>query len=449
MQFIDKCEILLRAGNGGNGMIAWRREAHVEFGGPAGGDGGNGGNIYLLADHNETTLFNLRYIKEIKAEDGINGQSENKTGANGKDKIVKVPVGTVVLDQDKNIIIDLNKDKQIFLICHGGKGGLGNASFKSNSNRAPNLYERGEKGEEKYITLELKNIADIGLIGLPNAGKSTFIKTVCNVDVKIGNYPFTTIHPVLGTYFYKNKRIIFSDIPGLIEGASEGKGLGHEFLRHVERCKILIHMISGSEEDNESIIEAYETINNELNKYGKNLNKKKIFIVVSKADIESSKIQYEILQDYLKNQKVYLISCNTGENLIEFVNNVITDFLNSNVNSDVESLEINDSQITEFINENGIFTYNIDKFKKDKNKNLDNIDDENLKIYNDKNNFIHVKHPILEYWSNRIPHDTRDNIIRFNEKMENLNLNKILKKYNLKSDDTVIIDNYNIEWIID
>lgn len=283
MQFVDKCKIIIKAGNGGNGIIAWRREAHVAFGGPAGGDGGKGGDVYLLSDHNESTLFNLRYTKEISAQDGINGQNENKTGANGADTIIKVPVGTIVYDNNHNLIVDLNKDKELFLICKGGRGGFGNYSFKSNYRKAPYLYERGEKGEIKEIILELKEIADIGLVGLPNAGKSTFIKTVCNVNVKIGSYPFTTIHPVLGTYFYRNKPIVFCDIPGLIEGASTGKGLGHEFLKHVERCKILLHLISGDINDNEDIIEAYKTIQKELFQYNEILNKKKMFIIVTKA----------------------------------------------------------------------------------------------------------------------------------------------------------------------
>lgn len=442
MQFVDKCKILIKAGDGGDGLIAWRREAHVAFGGPAGGDGGKGGDVYLLADHNESTLFNLRYTKEIRAQNGVNGQTENKTGANGLDTIIKVPIGTVVYNNNE-FVVDLNKDKQLFLICKGGKGGFGNTSFKSNYTKAPYMYERGEKGEKKEITLELKEIADIGLIGLPNAGKSTFIKTICNVNVKIGNYPFTTIHPVLGTYFYKNNSIIFCDIPGLIEGAAEGKGLGHEFLKHVERCKILLHLVSGDINDNEDIIEAYNTICNELDKYNRNLEQKKIFIVVTKSDTESAELQYSILKEYLKNKNVYLISCNTGDNLNEFLNMVLKEFTKLQ-DSNSEIIEINHNDLS-------IIDNSIIKIDNIKDKKIDylNINDEKLKIYKDDNNLIHIQHPILQYWTHRIPNDTRDNILRFNQKMYDLKLNETLKKHNLKKDDTVIIDDYGIEWIID
>ncbi len=442
MQFVDKCKIELKAGDGGDGMIAWRREAHVEFGGPAGGDGGNGGNIYLLADHNENTLFNLRYIKQVKAENGINGQSENMFGANGNDKIVKVPVGTMVYDENNKLIVDMDVDQKLYLICKGGKGGMGNASFKTASNKAPSLNERGEIGESKLVTLELKHLADIGLVGLPNAGKSTFIKTVCNINVKVAEYPFTTIHPVLGTYFYKNNQIVFCDIPGLIEGASEGKGLGHEFLKHVERCKILIHLVSASLHDNEDIIKAYETIKKELDNYNTSLQNKKIYICVSKQDVDYAEEQYEILKNYLKNEKIYFISCATGWNLDVFLQTILNDFLKMQNNSNVIEEDI------KILKDNAVITLN-ELNKIEAKKDFKNIDDENLVFYQDENNITHVKHPILQYWAHRIPHTTRDNIYRFNEKMKALKLDEILKKHNFHIDDVIIIDDENIEWIID
>ena len=444
MQFVDKCKIELKAGNGGDGMIAWRREAHVEFGGPAGGDGGNGGNIYLFADHNQNTLSDLRYIKLIKADDGINGQSEKKFGANAKNKIVKVPIGTVVYDENNELIVDMDKDQKLFLICKGGRGGKGNASFKSSSNKAPYLYERGELGEDKIITLELKYLADIGLVGLPNAGKSTFIKTVCNVDVKVADYAFTTIHPVLGTYFYQKEKIIFCDIPGLIAGASLGKGLGHEFLKHIERCKLLLHLVSADDLQHPDIIEAYKTIRKELSNYKDLISKKKIITVVTKADKENAKEQYDKLKAYLKDEPLYFISCETGQNLNEFVNLVVQEFMKLNQN--------NEQQETEdiFILKNNQ-VINLNNLQENETQKTDykDIDDEQLKIYHDENNIVHINHPILTYWSNRIPHDTRDNILRFNEKMRSLRLNEILKKHHLNKDDVVIIDNYDIEWIID
>ena len=449
MQFVDECKIELKAGDGGNGIISWHHEAHVNLGGPAGGDGGNGGNIYLLADHNEASLFDLRYIKLIKAENGVNGQSENCYGAKGKDKVVKVPVGTVVYDEDGNVIVDLNKDKQSFLICKGGKGGLGNASLKSSMNKAPNLYERGELGEDKKVVLKLKYLADIGIIGLPNAGKSTLIKTICHVNSKIAPYPFTTITPVLGTYFYQNKPIIFCDIPGLIEGAASGKGLGHEFLKHVERCNLLVHLVSGDVNDNENIISSYKTIMDELKAYSEDLLKKPMLVAVSKADTDGAKDQFNILKKYLGDEKqLYFISCHSGQNIDLFTNEIIKQFFYAKDQQAVLQAESEtNQQALDLVHENEqVLT--MKQLNNDHEENS-NINDAKLKIYTDDNDHLHVSHPILKYWAHRIPMDTRDNIYRFNQKMAWLKLNDVLKKHGLKPNDQVIIDDDNIEWIVD
>ena len=266
------------------------------------------------------------------------------------------------------------------------------ASFKSSSNKAPYLYERGELGENKTIILELKYLADIGLVGLPNAGKSTFIKTVCHVDVKIADYAFTTIHPVLGTYFYQKQKIIFCDIPGLIAGASLGKGLGHEFLKHIERCKLLLHLVSADDSQNPDIIEAYKTIREELSNYKDLISKKKIITVVTKADKENAKEQYDKLKSYLKNEPLYFISCETGENLNEFVNLVIQEFMKLNQNNEQQEQE------DIFILKNNQ-VINLNNLAKDEIQKIDykDIDDEQLKIYYDENNIAHITHPILAY----------------------------------------------------
>lgn len=226
MPFVDKCRLLIKAGDGGDGIVSWRREAHVPLGGPAGGNGGNGGNIYFIGDHNETSLETLNYYKKIIAKNGENGGIKNMYGANAEDLIVKVPLGTVVINDDTNkIIADITLENQKYLIASGGLGGHGNAHFKSGFNKAPTLYEKGELGETFNARLELKELADVGLIGLPNAGKSTLISKLTNATPKIANYQFTTLVPILGSFDYNDQKIIIADIPGLIEDASEGVGL--------------------------------------------------------------------------------------------------------------------------------------------------------------------------------------------------------------------------------
>lgn len=242
MQFVDECVLTLKAGNGGNGVVSWRREAHYPEGGPWGGDGGNGGSIILIGDHNINTLFDLRNKKNIFAQNGENGQTKMATGRNGQDYLIKVPLGTSVYDFDTNeLITDILKSGQTYEICKGGKGGRGNAFFKSSFNKAPTLFENGDIGEERKVFLKLKYVADVGIIGFPNAGKSSLVTALTNARPRIANYQFTTLVPILGTTKINDKDIVFADIPGLIEGASEGKGLGHDFLKHIERCQILIH----------------------------------------------------------------------------------------------------------------------------------------------------------------------------------------------------------------
>tara|TARA_Y100000591_G_scaffold279774_1_gene258456 strand:- start:457 stop:1443 length:987 start_codon:yes stop_codon:yes gene_type:complete len=301
MKFLDQAKIYIKAGNGGTGAASFRREKFIEYGGPDGGDGGAGGSIIFSADRNLNTLVDFRYTQHFKAQHGKPGSKRNKTGANGKDLILKVPLGTQIFEEDNNTLIyDFTNNEDKFILANGGKGGLGNVRFKSSTNRAPRKKTNGTPGEEFWIWLQLKVIADIGIIGLPNSGKSSLLAATTRAKPKIANYPFTTINPNLGVVSYDNKEITLADIPGLVEGAHKGIGLGDKFLRHIERCKILLHLIDLSEEN---LFANYKKVKKELDAYDKNLSKKKEIIFFNKADllnIESIKRKIKSFQSYLK-----------------------------------------------------------------------------------------------------------------------------------------------------
>ncbi len=301
MKFLDQAKINLKAGNGGSGSASFRREKFVEFGGPDGGDGGDGGSILFEAERNLNTLIDYRYSQHFKAENGKPGSKKNKTGANGKDLVLKVPIGTQIYEEDNNTIIyDFKKNNEKYLVASGGKGGLGNVRFKSSTNRAPRKKTDGKKGEEFWIWLQLKIIADVGIIGLPNAGKSSLLASLTRAKPKIANYPFTTINPNLGVAYYNNKEVTLADIPGLVEGAHKGIGLGDKFLRHIERCKILLHLIDVTEND---LAENYQKIRSELKSYDLSLSKKKEIIYFNKSDLVEKKILKQKLDIFCKKIK--------------------------------------------------------------------------------------------------------------------------------------------------
>ena len=303
MKFLDQAKINLKAGNGGSGSASFRREKFVEFGGPDGGDGGDGGSILFEAERNLNTLIDYRYSQHFKAENGKPGSKKNKTGANGKDLVLKVPIGTQIYEEDNNTIIyDFKKNKEKYLVASGGKGGLGNVRFKSSTNRAPRRKTNGKDGEEFWIWLQLKIIADVGIIGLPNAGKSSLLAALTRAKPKIANYPFTTINPNLGVTYYNNKEVTLADIPGLVEGAHKGVGLGDKFLRHIERCKILIHLLDIKEN---SLVENYLKIRSELKSYDVSLSKKKEIIYFNKSDLlekNELKEKLEIFRSKIKKK---------------------------------------------------------------------------------------------------------------------------------------------------
>ena len=298
MRFIDKAKIHVKAGDGGNGCVAFRREKFVPLGGPAGGNGGKGGDVILKADKRLQTLMDFKYKIHFKAKKGQHGSGSNKHGKSGEDLILKVPVGTVVKDAETGeLIADLTEDGQEVVVAKGGKGGRGNAAFKSPTNQVPDYAEEGEKGEERWIELELKLLADIGIIGFPNAGKSTLISVLSHAKPKIADYPFTTLTPVLGVVEIDvGKSLVLADIPGLIEGASKGAGLGHEFLRHIERTKFLIHIIDISDFREREPLEAFDIINREMESYSPELLKKPQIVVGNKIDILSDRGEIDKLK---------------------------------------------------------------------------------------------------------------------------------------------------------
>lgn len=308
MQFIDEAKIYIKAGNGGDGAVSFRREKFIDRGGPDGGDGGDGGSVILQANPHLNTLLQFRFKRHFMAENGENGRGRNKTGKSRPPLVLDIPVGTQIFSEDGALLIhDINQENQVFEILKGGKGGLGNTHFKSSTNRAPRKRIDGEAGEETEIVLKLKLLSDVGLVGLPNAGKSTFLATTTAATPKIANYPFTTLKPGLGVVYVDEEEFVLADIPGLIKGASTGSGLGDRFLKHIERCRVLIHMIDAS---GSNVEQDYITIRNELESYSPLLKKKPEIICINKIDNVSEEdltAKIEILQN-IASAPVYAIS---------------------------------------------------------------------------------------------------------------------------------------------
>ena len=308
MKFLDQVKIFFKAGDGGSGSPSFRREKFIEYGGPDGGDGGKGGSVILIGERNLNTLIDYRYQQHFKAERGGDGRGKNKTGKGGENLYLKVPVGTQVFEEDnKTLIFDFKKENDEFLVASGGRGGFGNIRFKSSTNRAPKKFTKGAKGEEFWIWLQLKTIADIGIIGLPNAGKSSLLASLTSANPKIANYKFTTLNPNLGVTMYDDKEITLADIPGLIEGAHKGTGLGIKFLKHIERCKTLLHLIDISEDD---LFNSYKQVRNELEQYSSELLNKEEIIVLNKIDLlDKDEVDHKLNELKTKIKKdVHLLS---------------------------------------------------------------------------------------------------------------------------------------------
>ena len=311
MKFLDQVKIYIKAGNGGDGSPSFRREKYVEYGGPDGGDGGKGGSIVLRAEENLNTLIDYRYLQHHKAQRGENGAGQNRTGKGGDDLFLKVPLGTQVFEEDnKTLIFDFSKKEEKFVAAIGGKGGLGNTRFKSSTNRAPRKFTKGGIGEEFIIWLQLKTIADIGIIGLPNAGKSSLLAAITNANPKIANYRFTTLNPNLGVASYDDKEITIADIPGLVEGAHEGVGLGIQFLKHIERCKSLLHLIDITNLD---LNDSYEQVKKELENYSSKLLEKKELVVLNKIDLVDEGTVKEVIDHFSKDKNCEIMTMTTLE----------------------------------------------------------------------------------------------------------------------------------------
>lgn len=420
MQFIDKARIKISSGKGGNGVVAWRREKFVDKGGPAGGDGGNGGSVYLIADEGLSTLLDFTYRSIFKANNGENGFKKSMHGKSAKDLYLKVPVGTIVKDlKTGNIIADLTHHEQKVLVAKGGRGGRGNTHFCTPQNRAPQYCEPGEPGIERDLQLELKLLADVGLLGMPNAGKSTFISRVSAAKPKIADYPFTTIIPNLGVVRKSTgDGYVIADIPGLIEGASEGVGLGHDFLRHVERCRFLLHIVDGTEENP---INNFNIINKELEKYSEKLAKLHQIVAINKIDsIEPEKL--EDLKKQFKNLGIetFCISAVTGENL---------DKLKHELEKDVNSIE---KPTVDVIVEEDL--------------EATNNDDGWWEVHKlDKNTYLVDGGRILRISQVTDPRST-EQVIRFQNIMISMGIMAELKHLGVQNGDTIVVGKLELEY---
>ena len=413
MQFLDKTKIKIISGKGGNGMVAWRREKYVDKGGPAGGDGGRGGDVYLVATENMSTLMDFKFKSVFKAENGENGGIKNMHGRCAKDLFIHVPVGTVVKDiKTGNIIADLVHDRQTVLVAKGGRGGRGNARFATAQKRAPQFCEPGEPSIERELELELKLIADVGLLGMPNAGKSTLISRISSAKPKIADYPFTTLVPNLGVVRKRSgDGYVVADIPGLIEGASEGVGLGHDFLRHVERCRFLVHIVDVTAENP---LENFEIINNELALHSQKLADLYQIIALNKIDAVDDVRKAELKQQFSEySDDVFMISAVTGENVDKLV-----DFMSIKVD------EI-EKPVSEIVVEEDMDAFN-------------NDDSEFEVIKVTKDSFV-VEGGKIRRLANVTDARNIEQVIRLQNIMTGMGVFEELKKKGVKDGDTIIV----------
>lgn len=360
---IDYAKISLKAGDGGNGAVAWRREKYEPTGGPAGGDGGNGGSIIIKATRNLSTLEEFRYKKEFKAENGEQGGKNKKFGKKGEDLYIPVPVGTLIREAETNTIIkDMTKDGEEFLIAKGGRGGRGNVHFKNSIRQAPRFAESGKKGQEINLIFELKVLADVGLVGLPNVGKSTLLSVISKAKPKIANYHFTTIDPNLGVVKVDRERsFIVADIAGLIEGANLGSGLGHDFLKHIERCRVLIHVVDVSGLEGRDPIEDFKLINKELELYNENLSKKPMIVALNKSELDHNDNASKFIEVFGKDYKIFKISAATTNGIKELIDYTTEELENSNEEEFALYEEVDENFLDEFYNKEVDFDLNIKK----------------------------------------------------------------------------------------
>ena len=421
--FTDYVRIHAEAGKGGNGAIAFRREKYVAAGGPDGGDGGKGGDVYFKVDKDANTLIEFRYKKKFKAENGENGEGGHRFGKSGEDLYIPVPIGTVIKDTATDeVLADLSEPGQVALILKGGRGGKGNSHFATSTRQAPRFAQDGEPGEEKELTLELKLLADVGLIGFPNVGKSTFLSVVTSATPKIANYHFTTIEPNLGVVKSKyGDSFVIADIPGIIEGASTGVGLGIQFLRHIERTRLLLHFIDVSGTEGRNPVDDYYKVNEELKKYSEKLSKRTQIIVANKIDSMQDSSLYEELEKVAKEhkQKIFKISGATGEGVEELMNYV---------SKTLKTLP--KENLVEIKEKEKVYTLN---------------DEPDFIITREKDAFV-VKGEKVDSIMRKVNIGDYESLFYLHKRLDEIGLNQALKKQGIKDGDIVKIGDYEMEW---
>ena len=420
--FIDEVLMEVVAGRGGDGCMAFRREKFVPMGGPNGGNGGKGADIVFKADEGLKTLIDLRYLKNVKGDPGKNGEGKNKSGSYAEDKIIKVPVGTTIKDSETGMVIaDLTKHNEEVIVAYGGKGGRGNVTLATKSNPCPSFAERGEPGEVRKIKVELRMLADVGLVGLPSVGKSTLLSMITNANPKIASYHFTTLSPNLGVVTTKDNNFVIADLPGLIEGASEGLGLGHKFLKHIERTKIIAHIIDMSASEGRNPYEDYQTIRKELENFSPKLLNKQEIIIANKMDLPNSK---ENLIEFKKkiNKEVYEISALNNQNLDRVIN-VLSDLVKNTKEEVLYSEDIQERHV-------------LYKFKKEKP----------FTIIKENDHTYVVKGEKVEKIFKMINFNTEEAISRFAKRLRKMGVDDELEKLGVKEGDIIKVLDYEFEY---
>ena len=425
MQFIDKVKIKLKAGNGGNGLVAFKREKYNPFGGPTGGDGGDGASIVFKVDTNKSTLLDLRYSKMIKGENGEDGKSNNMYGESRKDVIVKVPLGTIVKDlKDNSIIADLNTIDASAVICVGGKGGKGNRHFATSRNSVPEKAQLGSVGEEKEVEVELKLLADVGLVGFPSVGKSTLLSVVSKAKPEIADYPFTTLVPQLGIVKVGDSSFVMADLPGLIEGAAKGKGLGHEFLKHIERCRVILHVIDMGGEYRDPL-DDYRIINEELKEYPGNLDKRPQIVLANKMDIEGAKDNLARFKEKYPDVPIYETITIINEGLKPVLYKI------SEMLKDLPPFALYD---TDKSKEKVVYTYTPEK---------------EFEVFNEGNGIFRIESEKIERLFERTDLKNEESALRFARNLSKMKVDEALKNIGCKNGDMVFIKDYGFEFIDD
>jgi len=421
--FTDYVKIIVKSGDGGDGAISFRREKYVAAGGPDGGDGGKGGDVYFSVDPDANTLIDFRYMKKFKAENGKNGEGANRYGKGGEDLYIKVPLGTIVKDAETGkVLADLCEKGQVEKVFPGGRGGKGNSHFATSTRQAPHFSQGGEKGIEKEIILELKLLADVGLIGFPNVGKSTFLSTVTSATPKIADYHFTTLEPNLGVVKSEyGSSFVIADIPGIIEGASEGVGLGLQFLRHIERTRLLLHVVDASGIEGRNPVDDFNTINEELRKYSDKLSQRTQIIVASKADLIQDESKFKELEDLAKskNMKIFKISSVTGEGvkeLLDYVTETLKTLPKENL-IEIEEME-------------KVYTLE---------------EKEEFSISRDGEVFV-VEGPAIERILRRVNLEDNESMYYFHKCLSQLGVDTKLKEMGVQDGDTVRLNEWELEW---